>query len=339
MLTKRLIENVITGFNLGRGKTLALNFWGDDQETYTRISQALEAKGHTLTTHQVSLEAIREAAEAGTLSHDEETLKGIQEATHAVDVFMHPPMLPPGFPKEKIGDFKRYLGDLFKAMSHEKARFIQWRLPSDMNAKAKGIEPALFKKAYLKAYRVDFKKLKERAETVHERLKNVKSIRIVTNGDTLEFSLGERPWHKDMGDGDIPCGEIAVAPVEDSANGTLHVGRTRIGEAIFEDLTLTFKNGQASSEDPTFAQALEPFTGDKKMIAEFGIGLNDAITTPIGESLHDEKILHTVHIAIGANTMFGGVNEADIHHDFVFTPDKIFADDAPIYVKNTLQII
>lgn len=66
---------------------------------------------------------------------------------------------------------------------------------------------------------------------------------------------------------------------------------------------------------------------------------NDAISSPIGDPLHDEKILRTVHIAIGENTMFGGVNEAVIHHDFVFTPDKNFADDALIYVKNTLQII
>jgi leucyl aminopeptidase (aminopeptidase T) len=52
-------------------------------------------------------------------------------------------------------------------------------------------------------------------------------------------------------------------------------------------------------------------------IAELGIGTNDAATRP-DNILESEKILGTIHIALGDNSSFGGTIKTPFHQDFVF---------------------
>ena len=63
-------------------------------------------------------------------------------------------------------------------------------------------------------------------------------------------------------------------------------------------------------------------------IAEFGIGTNDKAKA--GTTLLElEKVLGTIHIAIGDNSTFGGKVSVPLHIDFVFenpTVDFTFLD-------------
>jgi leucyl aminopeptidase (aminopeptidase T) len=52
-------------------------------------------------------------------------------------------------------------------------------------------------------------------------------------------------------------------------------------------------------------------------IAEFGVGTNHAAKRP-DNILESEKILGTVHIALGDNSSFGGKVKAPFHQDFIF---------------------
>jgi leucyl aminopeptidase (aminopeptidase T) len=52
-------------------------------------------------------------------------------------------------------------------------------------------------------------------------------------------------------------------------------------------------------------------------IAELGIGTNDKASRP-DNVLEAEKILGTIHIALGDNTGFGGTVSAPFHEDYVF---------------------
>ena len=52
-------------------------------------------------------------------------------------------------------------------------------------------------------------------------------------------------------------------------------------------------------------------------IAELGIGTNDRATRP-DNILESEKILGTIHIALGDNHSFGGHVRTPFHQDFVF---------------------
>jgi leucyl aminopeptidase (aminopeptidase T) len=52
-------------------------------------------------------------------------------------------------------------------------------------------------------------------------------------------------------------------------------------------------------------------------IAELGIGTNDRASRP-DNVLEAEKILGTIHVALGDNSGFGGTVTTPFHEDFVF---------------------
>ena len=93
-------------------------------------------------------------------------------------------------------------------------------------------------------------------------------------------------------------------------------------------MTLEFEKGKlinCSSEK--LMDFINQFPGDKDIIAEFGIGLNENVQSLTGSTIIDEKCIGTAHIAIGMNNLFGEKNSSNFHMDFIFTPSKIEADD------------
>lgn len=56
---------------------------------------------------------------------------------------------------------------------------------------------------------------------------------------------------------------------------------------------------------------------ENRIVCELGPGMNPNVTDLCGYTLLDEKMVGTFHIAVGANTMFGGENRATDHGDFV----------------------
>jgi leucyl aminopeptidase (aminopeptidase T) len=73
------------------------------------------------------------------------------------------------------------------------------------------------------------------------------------------------------------------------------------------------------------------------VIAELGIGTNEAAGLT-GITLEDEKILGTVHVAVGRNTGFGGVNMSKIHLDFIMTRPTFKIDGKTLIENGQLKI-
>jgi aminopeptidase len=125
------------------------------------------------------------------------------------------------------------------------------------------------------------------------------------------------------GEANLPDGEAATAPVEDRVDG--HI--TFPGSAIFagyafEDLRLVFEHGRVvdvrARRGESFARALIGTDGGSHRVGELGIGLSEAVQQWTGDLFIDEKILGTVHIALGrAYPECGGVNMSSLHWDIV----------------------
>jgi aminopeptidase len=146
----------------------------------------------------------------------------------------------------------------------------------------------------------------------------------IRSDDTdLLLPVGGRQWVVFAGENNFPDGELATAPVEKAVEGHITFPGTFwfAGTAI-KDLRLEFTHGEVSAVDATegadVTRKLLGMDAGSGRVGELGIGLNPEVQTMTGDLLIDEKILGTVHIALGrAYPECGGVNESSLHWDIV----------------------
>lgn len=189
-------------------------------------------------------------------------------------------------------------------------------------------EPDMF----LGPMQVNWEEVRKLTEDVADILDEAEWVHVRAEGTDIEFSLQGRKALRDTGIfhnpgdyGNLPAGEAFIAPVEDSAFGRLTItyGPDR---PLQRPLTLVFKDGAVEEiegfEDYRYYLERVFREHDKaRFIAEFGVGTNPGAKRP-DNVLEAEKILGTIHIAIGDNHTFGGVNRVPFHTDYVvFKPE------------------
>jgi aminopeptidase len=176
---------------------------------------------------------------------------------------------------------------------------------------------------------VDWKALTKRTRRIAREINNADFIELKTlNGSSLSFSKRGRRAGSDTGIltrpgsfGNLPAGEVYIAPLEGTARGRLILEWAPTKRLNFP-ITLTVQNGyvvdiEGEDEYAEYLRAKLYERKENRNIAEFGIGTNDNATRP-DNILESEKILGTIHIALGDNSSFGGKVKTPFHQDFVF---------------------
>jgi leucyl aminopeptidase (aminopeptidase T) len=176
------------------------------------------------------------------------------------------------------------------------------------------------------------------------RLTRVEEVHITSAAGTdLRFRLGGRPIQSETGRltapgamGNIPAGEVYIAPLEASAVGRAVIDLSLGDLALREQVILTFKAGRVVGlEGGQAARQLEQRLGRDPWgwtLGEFGLGAN-----PVPQIRRlvtiDEKVLGTAHIALGNNLGFGGANPAATHYDCVMATPTITLDGKPLVLR------
>jgi hypothetical protein len=211
-----------------------------------------------------------------------------------------------------------------------------------------GIAYKTFLVTFANAVNIDYDKVRKTGLNIAASLNRRKMIRITDpNGTDLSFSIGNRRVGIEVGtledcfstgrecEVEVPAGEVYVAPIEDSAYGTLVTDEVR--DFSIRRLRMDFEKGKiirfkAEKGRASFQNLLEKAQGNKDRIAEFGVGINHGMK-PIGLRIYDEKALGTAHVAIGSNTHLGGTSKASIHIDFILYKPTIEADNNLVMKK------
>jgi aminopeptidase len=148
-------------------------------------------------------------------------------------------------------------------------------------------------------------------------------LRIVGPDTELSLRLDGRTFINAYGDSNFPDGEIFTGPVEDSANGTVRFAYpASAGGREVEDVRLWFEAGRvvrasASKNEDYLIKMLDTDEGARRL-GELGIGTNFGISRFTRNTLFDEKIGGTVHLALGRSyPETGGENASAIHWDLV----------------------
>jgi leucyl aminopeptidase (aminopeptidase T) len=176
---------------------------------------------------------------------------------------------------------------------------------------------------------VDWKALAERTDRLVTKVNRAEWIRVsCPNGTNMMICKQGRRAEGDDGlltadgsFGNLPAGEAYLAPLEGKCHGNMVIewGPT---SQLSEPLRLTVENGivtRIDGNDPLRLRLEGKFAENAncRNIAELGIGTNDRASRP-DNVLEAEKILGTIHIALGDNTGFGGTVSAPFHEDYVF---------------------
>lgn len=320
---KDLIQRVLKATGVKEGEIILLHFWGEDEDRPLLHSFAAETAA--LGASPIALQQSRTVnaqvfGNAKGSCFDDRYFKQFEQVDAVIDIFMYQPVvLNEKLDDEHMNIYRRYMKNIFSTFTKAK-RFVQLRVPTCENAKNTILEPDIFIQKMLSAYDINYEQLKACCENQIKEAGESQSVIIKTGeSDTLFLSLEGRKWHIDAGDGDLPCGEVYIAPLEGSADGSIYFEQLYINNANpYEKIRMIVENGRiTSSDNEHFNSFLKELPENGTVICEFGIGMNPNIQELIGYSVLDEKMFGTFHIAIGDNTMFGGSSSAPLHIDFV----------------------
>jgi len=154
-------------------------------------------------------------------------------------------------------------------------------------------------------------------------LKGKKHAEVKGPGIALSFDFTDRPWVSCHGDHNFPDGEIFTTPLEDTMSGTVEFNYpcVYLGNEV-QGVRLRFERGvaveaSASKREDFLLSQLNLDPGARRL-GEFAIGTNMGIQQFTGETLFDEKIGGTIHMALGKSIEEAlGTNNSAIHWDMV----------------------
>jgi len=203
-------------------------------------------------------------------------------------------------------------------------KWVGCQFPTAALAQDAGMSLAAFEDFLYGACLLDWDAERERMSRYAERFDEAEEVRIAANGTDLTLSLAGRTGFVDAGGANIPGGEFFYSPLEDSASGTISFTEfpAVYGGREVQGIRLRFEEGKvvdasAEANEPFLFEMLDLDEGARRL-GELGIGCNPRITEHMKNTLFDEKIDGTVHLALGNGLPeVGGENVSQLHWDIV----------------------
>jgi leucyl aminopeptidase (aminopeptidase T) len=207
--------------------------------------------------------------------------------------------------------------------------------------------PGITKDVMIRGMNADYNKISKLTVKLKEILETGKSIRVTSAlGTDISFSIEGRNAYASKGlfhdkgeSGNLPTGEAFLAPVEGTSNGVFIVDGSMAGLGLIKNanIRIEVENGYAVKITggilaKKLNQQLDAVGKEARNIAEFGIGTNDSAKLS-GVLLEDEKVMGTIHIALGNNLSMGGKIDVPIHLDGVVKKPTVYMDDK-LLMKN-----
>jgi aminopeptidase len=227
-------------------------------------------------------------------------------------------------PVERVGMRQAALRPALERVFTGDLKWVGCQYPTPALAQDAGMSTRAFEDFLYGACLLDWDAERERMSRYAERFDAADEVRIVGAETDLTLSLEGRTGEVDAGGANMPGGEFFYSPVEDSAEGTLsfvEFPATYAGREV-NGIRLRFEGGRvvdasAESEEAFLIEQLDRDEGARRL-GELGIGCNPGITRFMKNTLFDEKIDGTVHLALGNGLPeVGGTNQSQIHWDIV----------------------
>jgi aminopeptidase len=226
-------------------------------------------------------------------------------------------------------------------------RWVMCGYPTQASAQQAGMSLPEFEDVLFRAALLDaddpvaaWRAFGERLDRIGSFLERKSELRIVTEDTDLTLGVGGRTWIRARGEHNLPDGEVFTGPVETSVEGTIRFNFPAIirGRQA-EDVWLRFEAGEVvearAARGEEFLREMVEMDDGARRVGEFAFGLNEAVRDHTGNTLLDEKIGGTVHLALGRSVDgTGGENISALHWDMVCDlrrGSEVYADGELVY--------
>lgn len=215
-----------------------------------------------------------------------------------------------------------------------------------------GTMPGITIDSMIRCLSADADEIIETNDRLSTILRNTKEVHVTTKlGTDIVLPIKHRRIIsstgvlRNIGDsGNIPSGEVYVAPVEGKTNGVIVIDGSVAGIGILPSpVTIEINDGFAEKfygkgeEARRLEKMLQDVGKYARAVAEFGIGTNPKAKLT-GDILEDEKVLGTIHVAFGNNISMGGKINVPIHIDCIITKPTVYCDDEKIIAAGKLVV-
>jgi aminopeptidase len=154
-------------------------------------------------------------------------------------------------------------------------------------------------------------------------LEQARELRIVGPDTDLRVTVKGRRWQPADGHYNMPDGEIFTSPLETATEGEIRFTFPALfrGREV-DDIRLRFERGRVVQAEAgsggDFLTALLDMDEGARCLGEVAFGLNYEIDRFTNNTLFDEKIGGTMHVALGSGfAELGGKNRSALHWDLV----------------------
>lgn len=321
-MERETISRIVKASGVSAGELVLVHFWGEDadKEIANSFVVSVAALGATPVLLQQARSVNREIFSLAKEScFDDRYFDMFSKFDAVLDVFTcQSVVLGYSIEDEQMALYRRYMSQLFRKLMQCR-RFTQIRIPTKANAAESGLDWRDYVQRMNRAYDIDYEMVADSCKREAERFAGAGQVAVYTGTDcVLHLDLTGRAWHIDAGDGDLPCGEIYIAPVEHKTDGSVFFETFYLDNVKYSNVTLEILSGEVSgSSHGEIAEHFAELPRENRIVCELGLGMNPNVTDLCGYTVLDEKMAGTFHIAVGANNMFGGANKAGDHTDFV----------------------
>lgn len=185
----------------------------------------------------------------------------------------------------------------------------------------------------------EWRAVHDQQQRIADLLGTKREIRLVAPGTDLTYETDGRRWLNADGTANFPDGEVFTSPVETKTHGHISFTYPAVyGGYEVEGVRLVFEEGRvveatAAKGEELLRTQLDLDEGARRL-GEAAFGLNYDIQRFSRNTLFDEKIGGTIHLALGQSfPEIGGQNESAVHWDMVcdMRASEVYADGELIY--------
>jgi aminopeptidase len=229
-----------------------------------------------------------------------------------------------GVPQNRLAKYRKSVLPLVERTRSNEIPWVICQWPTPALAQDAGMDTQSFAEFLYGSVLLDWETESRKMQRIKERFDRASEVRIVGEGTDITLGIEGREGLIDDGHLNMPGGEVYFGPVEDATEGTIaysefpanYLGREVTGARLVFSAGRVVEASAESGQD--FLLATLDIDKGARVLGELGIGCNPGIDRYMKNTLFDEKIAGTVHLAVGNSyTSSGGTNKSAVHWDMV----------------------